>query len=430
MPCLPLAAIGLLGFFVVALPCRARANVQEVFGLSPRAASMANAFTAVADDFSACWYNPAGLAQTEGHSLTLGYLFCQPRLKQYLLFDSGGPNTAEATPFRSMIFGCTVDLARLFDTRGRGLVLGTAACLGGDNFTMAYRIHDWRPEVPRFPRYGDYANRAHIFAGVGLEVWRERVLVGAGFNFWENLDVKKVKVRVDLNSQVLYKDLDARGEFEIAPVAGILAKPLPWLALAYVYRDGMAQDSIVRLDTVLDLGLFPVPLEELSENFRDYFLPWNMTLAARIEPVGGFRVSVEATYYHWSDYRLPAWEERIAAWESTVVPRIGLEYAFREDLALRAGYFFEASPVKDQSRAESNQLDFDRHVFSAGFGWSFSRLPLVGDLGLKEPVVLDGFLQGQWMASREQEKDPSTGQPGWRIEGYQIAAGFAFTVSF
>lgn len=404
--------------------------MQEVFGLSPRAASMANAFSAVADDFSACWYNPAGLAQAKGHSLTLGYLFCQPRLKQVLLHNSEEPKATEVTPFRSIIFGCTVDLARLFDTHGRGLVLGTAACLGGDNFTLAYRIHDWRPEVPRFPRYGDYANRAHIFAGVGLEVWRERLLVGAGFNFWENLDVRKVKVRVDLDSQVLYKDLDVQGEFEIAPIAGILVKPLPWLALAWVYRDSMAQDSIVRLDTVLDLGVFPVTLEELTANYRDYFLPWNITLAARLGRTGNLRASLEATYYHWSDYRLPAWDGRTADWESTFVPRLGLEYPVREDLALRAGYFFEASPVQDQSHAESNQLDLDRHVFSAGFGWAFSRLPLVGDLGLSAPAVLDAFLQGQWMVPRRQEKDPSTGQPGWRIEGYQIAAGLSLTVSF
>lgn len=419
-----------MALLAAVLPSPARANMQEVFGLSPRAASMANAFAAVADDFSACWYNPAGLAQTEGHSLTLGYAFCQPRLKQFLLSSPEKANASEATPFRSMIFGCTVDLARMFDTRGLGLVLGTAACLGGDNFTLAYRIHDWRPEVPRFPRYGDYANRAHIFAGVGLEVWRERVLVGAGFNFWESLDVRKIQLRVDLNSQVLYKSLDARGEFEIAPIAGILAKPFPWLALAYVYRDSMAQDSIVRLDPVLDLGVFPVTLEQLSANFRDYFLPWNMTLAARLSPARRLQLSLEATYYHWSDYRLPAREGEISAWESTMVPRLGLEYGLRKDLALRAGYFFEASPVQDQSRSGSNQLDLDRHVFSCGFGWAFSRLPLVGDLGLKAPVVLDTFLQGQWMAPRRQEKDPSTGQPGWRAEGYQVAAGLSFTVSF
>jgi len=34
------------------------------------------------------------------------------------------------------------------------------------------------------------------------------------------------------------------------------------------------------------------------------------------------------------------------------------------------------------------------------------------------------------MEDREQKKDPSTGQEGWRIEGPQIATGLGLTVGF
>ena len=71
------------------------ANVQEVSGLSSKATAMGNAFSAVADDFSAVYYNPAGLAQQDHHSLYMGYLVVLPRLKQFLMSDTEDMNTFE-----------------------------------------------------------------------------------------------------------------------------------------------------------------------------------------------------------------------------------------------------------------------------------------------------------------------------------------------
>jgi len=412
------------------LPRGAEANVQEVFGFSARAAGMGNAFTAIAEDFSACYYNPAGLAQLDHHRVTVGYAFCQPRLKQHLLSSPGKTHSEESTSFQSIIFGSTVDLTRIFDTRGHNLVLGVAGCLGGDDFRAGYRIHDWRPEVPRFLRYGDYANRTHVFSGLGLEVFKEKLWVGAGFNLWQTLNVEDLDAQMDFGSNVVAKELNVNGEFEMGPIAGLLFKPFPWLALGYAYRDEMAQDDLIRVTAVLDLAGFPVTLEEVFLHFRDYFLPWNMTLAVLARPAERLLVSLDLTYYHWSDFSLPAWEGRIQEWENTVLPRLGLEYGIRQDLVLRAGYFYEASPVPDQRDILSNQLDFDRHVLSVGLGYVFSALPCIGELPFQYPISVDAFFQYQWMQDREQKKDPSTAQEGWRIEGYQIATGLGLTVGF
>ena len=40
----------------------ARADIASNFGLGANALSMSGAYTGVADDFSACYYNPGGLA--------------------------------------------------------------------------------------------------------------------------------------------------------------------------------------------------------------------------------------------------------------------------------------------------------------------------------------------------------------------------------
>ena len=56
------------------------AGSNDTNGVAPRAKSMQNAFTAVADDPSAIFYNPAGLTQIEGTELYASLAFILPDL--------------------------------------------------------------------------------------------------------------------------------------------------------------------------------------------------------------------------------------------------------------------------------------------------------------------------------------------------------------
>jgi len=77
-------------WFVIAavLLCTGKAHAQtgqflDEFGASCKAVAMGQAFTAVADDFSAAYYNPAGLTQIKTPmALTIGY---------YYVRKAGGP---------------------------------------------------------------------------------------------------------------------------------------------------------------------------------------------------------------------------------------------------------------------------------------------------------------------------------------------------
>ena len=54
----------------------------DEFGAGFKSAAMGQAFTAVADDHSAAYYNPAGLPQTEKmFEFTAGYIYAKPRLR-------------------------------------------------------------------------------------------------------------------------------------------------------------------------------------------------------------------------------------------------------------------------------------------------------------------------------------------------------------
>ena len=58
----------------------AHANPLDIFGFGARAQGLGGAYTAQANDFSANYYNPAGLAAKEGLRLELGYAYHQPMM--------------------------------------------------------------------------------------------------------------------------------------------------------------------------------------------------------------------------------------------------------------------------------------------------------------------------------------------------------------
>jgi len=409
------------------LPARSQANIQEIFGLSPKATGMGNAFSAIADDFSACYYNPGGLGQIDHHQLVFGYLYCQPRLKQYHLV---GPaevlNVREDTSYRSFLLGAVLDLTPIVDICGRNLALGAVAAVG-DNFKAGFRFHERPLDIPRFFGYGDGMYRLHLYIGLGFEVLKDMLYAGASINFTQDIGIPRFDITMDLRQNILEQEVDGDVDAEISPIVGVLLKPFPWLSLGYTYRDAAAMNVPLTLTATLQEGDLRIPVKAYLP-LRDFFLPWNMTLGLAVEPFDRLLLSVDVTYYHWSSFHLPMREGGYPEWDDTLLPRLGAEYHVWKDLALRAGYSYEPSPVPDQSDIRSNFLAFNKHVFSVGLGYVFSRLPLVGALPFRYPVILDTFFQYQWLEDRTQPK--VTGQPAWRIEGYQFAFGLGITLGF
>ena len=418
-------AVVLFLVFYFSLPRTAHANIQEIFGLSPKATGMGNAFSAVADDFSACYYNPGGLGQHDHHQLVFGYVFCQPSLKQYHLLGSDEVlNAQEDTNFRSFLLGAVLDLTPIVDLRGRNFVLGAAAAVG-DNFKAGFRFHEWPLDVPRFFRYGDGMYRLHLYVGLGLEVFKDIFYVGASINFTQDIGIPRFDITIDLQQNVLQQDVDGDVDAEISPIVGVLLKPFPWLSLAYTYRDQASMNVPLTLTATVRQGKISIPIKAYLP-LRDFYLPWNMTVGLSVKPIASLLLAVDMTYYHWSSFLLPMREGTYPEFDNTLLPRVGVEYRLWDSLSVRAGYYYEPSPVPDQSNIRSNLLDFDKNVFSFGLGYAFQKLPVVGPLPFRYPIALDGFFQYQWLADRTQLKN--TGQPDWRIGGNQFALGISITL--
>src|SRR5688572_1618707 len=63
-----------LALFVISLSDRAGANPVDTYGLGSRSTAMGGAVSADVTDFSACYYNPSGLALARGMDFSIGYM--------------------------------------------------------------------------------------------------------------------------------------------------------------------------------------------------------------------------------------------------------------------------------------------------------------------------------------------------------------------
>ena len=70
----------LLLIIMFSFPAITFAHPLDIYGFGARAVAMGGAFTAVADDYSALYYNIGGLTQIEGNSLTSGFMYSKPLL--------------------------------------------------------------------------------------------------------------------------------------------------------------------------------------------------------------------------------------------------------------------------------------------------------------------------------------------------------------
>jgi long-chain fatty acid transport protein len=124
----------------------------------------------------------------------------------------------------------------------------------------------------------------------------------------------------------------------------------------------------------------------------------------------GLTVDVDVAWNGWSGLDLPFADTETAlalgapapivhllfphpAWEDTVVPSAGVEYEFAaaegHDVAVRAGWSYESSPVPAQSGL-GNVADPDRHLVSVGAGWRMDLQTAVifADLALQAHVLV------------------------------------------
>ncbi|MBN8612314.1 MAG: outer membrane protein transport protein [Deltaproteobacteria bacterium] len=451
-----------LAALVVASPSVASAQPMDTYGMGSRSIAMGGAVTADVEDFSANYYNPAGLARAGAARIGIGYFgaFHELQINQ---LDSN------VDPARGLVLGLVVP----GEIEGVRFAFGLGVHLNDDYISRTRSLPSRRP---RWEFYDNRPRRTFLAAHLAIRPvdW---LTIGGGISFLSfstntlsvrgELDVLMAERRSHLEHQILADLTTIR-----YPQVGVQVQPIPELSFGAVYRGQFALDSkllaVVGCETPGDpfcsSGLnftgfgdpFPGYFNLLSQAVNA-FVPQQVSLGGSWSPTPDFRLNLEVTWVNWSAYVSPvgrseieltievpaALRDRIrvpdaivgttpqpALFEDRFVPRIGAEGTFfRERMVAlrgRGGFYWEHSPVPNQMQL-TNLADSDRFVFSAGLGMRLDDLrPLLPGF-----LQMDFHFQYSFLPDRTMTKGSLVDPVGdYRVGGQMFAGGVTFEVGF
>jgi long-subunit fatty acid transport protein len=362
----------------------------------------------------------------------------------------------QVDPMRAIVFG----LVAPGNIAGLPFAFGVGLHLPDDR---VFRVRSLDQEQPRWEMYDNQPQRIYIAADLAIRPvrWLE---IGGGMAFLANtrarLDISGVVDLSDANKSTLRHEVDADLTSGRYPQVGVRVLPTEKLRFGAVYRGEyqLVLDIDAHLDVQADLLGFRAPLVALIHAYSiNTFIPRQVAVGGSWDATDELTVVADVTWVNWAafvspatqitasvevDPRLPkAFRPETPAptviikpeFQNRFTPRVGAEYRLPlgpkdrgHQLALRAGYFYERSPVPEQTGG-TNFVDADRHAFSAGIGVKVHRIAeeFPGDLRLD----VHGLFS--WLPERVMRKDSAADLVGdYRAGGTIWSFGTTLSVGF
>ncbi len=326
-----------------------------------KATGMANAFTSVADNASAVWYNPAAITDLEGNNVSLGAIVVMPTMEHEN--TSGTTDKIKETTHIPPHFYTTFKKS---DRLSFGI--GVNAPFGLST--------EWDPTTANTRTVATESDVKAINYNLSAAVKasdKVSFAVGARYMTVEATLNKKIELAGNNVEQTLEGDGNGMGYNA---------------ALMYKYNDklkfGVNYNSKVKV--ALD-GRINIPttgaLAALAATNKpaetEITLPDMLQIGVSHQCTPKWLFAVEADYTNWTTYRKIVVDYTRDSgtatqsidnknWKSVWAFRLGTEYKYSDTLKFRAGTFYDMNPVKEQY-FETRVPDTDRVAFSVGAGW-------------------------------------------------------------
>jgi long-chain fatty acid transport protein len=419
----------------------AAANPLDMFGLGARGPALAGAVSALCDDASAAYYNPAGLALGSRAGFAVGYSFGVPRLR----FDS---REAAAETARGVTLGITIPRE----------ISGTTAAFGIALYFPDQRVVRVRSVPAALPRFVQYDNRLHRVAIHPALSWRPWpwLAVGAGVSILADAKGGGADLDLSLDFERLADPtahraaakLDVQLPTRVAPVVGLWARPHPRLRAGLTFRGALSLDLSLETRVAIDAGILKGrSISGLTSS--DYYSPDQLSLGLAFDVSSRVTLMAEATWYRWSaapspipvvkallDLGVPIDVVQVSIPSSAyqpsdvIVPRLGVEARLEPSKSigvdLRGGLSFEPTPYPRQTGVTS-LADNDKLVLAVGAGLELR------DLGsmVRGPLRFEAYVQAHLLRDRLHPKDdPSGPAPTFRSGGAVWAGGLMMGLGF
>ena len=359
----------------------------QVMTQGARATGMGLAFTGVADDASAIFYNPAGMAFQEHFSLMLGGS----------LLSRSSANFAGANPYPGVGNFESVQKQQFFLPIVYAVAPLTAELsfgLGVDApYGLGLRWNNPEEFSGRFISQNAVIKTADINPVFSYKLFPE-LAIAAG------ADLRFSKVQLERNTDLGIVDPFTGAVDDLAHVklnstltsntgwgwnVGILWKPAPNLGVGAAYRssikvnyDGTAVFTQRFTGNPVVDGSVAAQLPQGEHPVATSIkFPASLNTGIGIGFAGGFLVSLEADWTQWSSFSalnisfpdgVAPEIDRATNWTDTWAYRVGLEKKFGE-WAIRVGYYYDNTPQPNKDVGPI-LADSDRNVYTGGFGYN------------------------------------------------------------
>ncbi|MCS6985442.1 MAG: hypothetical protein NZM25_10015 [Leptospiraceae bacterium] len=412
------------------------ANLADSFGFSAKGIAMAGARVANVNDWTSAYFNMAGLASPwpflelsvygtpitspEGEPLSKDEIealqkeerFYPSELGMSYLFQISVPvieaasnhptvksNIEKATS--NMSYG-VVQLGLSFDFRNivetpQNLPIKLGLALAIRDSGVVATVSDTSAESYNFLRLGREAQRLVLISGLGFQVWKDRLSLGAGASMFAGGQGKFKMTDVDIdpttNEQIPEQEVLLELTPSIAPVVGIqYRQPLnigtflqrKELLIGIAYR-GEQYMELNPLSATATTGLLYINLP-LRLSVLDFYTPHTITYGISYFHTSDLRFHFDIEMQLWRNFRLseakdyyyknkknyqidkfqniyfyPKFASEIRL--GTIIPQLR-----KEPLWARTGFAYQPAFTPDQVR-ETNFLDNDKFILALGVGY-------------------------------------------------------------
>ena len=338
----------------------AYANGLNLNGLGARAVTMGGAFVGLADDYSAIFWNPAGLGFMDKPAIGFNLFDVMPS-GSYRFAIPGGEVKAES-PTKHYLGGLGGWIQPVNDRLVAGIGVFTPSGLGAAwkskdmaSLSGGQTSIDWSSRIGVFTFAPAVAYRAGDSLSFGA-----RIDISYGFfnlsTYAGSIDAGPENV-IDLGQ---YEETLNGWGFGAA--VGVLYKPGPNVSLGVTYRT----PATVRFAGKAAISMFKyLGYPEESEIDRPVTWPSWLAAGAAVKPVDGLTLTADVQYTNWkamdvleTTFKEPFWKQIMSAagntrrelyWEDKIQVRFGAEYVLGKEWAVRAGYYSDPSPAPDRT---------------------------------------------------------------------------------
>ncbi len=395
-----------LSVMLVAGVSTAQAGGYQIPEQGVKAMGMGNAFTAVADDASALWYNPAGLAFAKRGQVMAGGVVLAPNVQ----FTS---NAAVATKPKN-------DLALVPHLYVSNIQENTGIAWGlGVNAPFGTKV-DWPSTVP-FATNALFSNLEMLMINPNIAFKISdhfAIAVGADLGWLKN---------VDFNTSILPQNFKGTGwGYNVAA-----------MYKSDVVNVGLSYRSKIKVNATGTSRV--IPTSSTSANAITVTTPDMFSAGLAFFPMDGLTISLNVDWVNWTKFDQLAFNYSTPLivptgipvppvvsisnitvrenWKATTAFRVGAEWEASEELRLRLGYAYDPTPVKDSEFTPLLPTN-DIQTFSTGLGYD-----------LTDEVSVD--LAYMYVLFKDRQQTASTGSNASRNGLYETNIHiFASSVSY